>query len=115
MITKNFRVNALANQYAAALYDAVRRQSGGDFFTIDAAGRAVQVNIVGGTQGIRQLVDSYLLEALQQEYRQWEDVAAATLSACMEGSILTTQGRQVWKSMIGDMGATVAQGGQINA
>ncbi|WP_233961305.1 hypothetical protein [Pectobacterium versatile] len=115
MITKNFRVNALANQYAAALYNAARRQSSGDFFTINAAGQSVQVNIVGGTQGIRQLVDSYLLEALRQEYRQWEDVAAATLSACVEGSALTIHGRQVWKSMVDNMGATVAQGGQINA
>lgn len=115
LITKNFRLNALANQYAAALYAAIRRQNNGDFFTIEAAGQSVKVDIVGNVQGMRQLVDSYLLEALQQEYRQWEEVAATILAACVEGSALTIHGRQIWKSMVGDMELSIAQGGRINA
>ena len=31
LITKNFRLNGLANQYAAAVYARVQQNNGGDF------------------------------------------------------------------------------------
>lgn len=66
MITKNFRLNALANQYAAALYDHIKTTSGGDYFMIDADGEPVRVEIAGGVNGVRDLVDGYALEALKE-------------------------------------------------
>ncbi|MFU1377350.1 hypothetical protein ACM2UU_15570 [Escherichia coli] len=41
MITKNFRLNALANKYASALYNHITSTSGGDYFMVDADGEAV--------------------------------------------------------------------------
>ena len=43
MITKNFRLNALANKYASALYNHITSTSGGDYFMVDADGEAVRV------------------------------------------------------------------------
>lgn len=68
MITKNFRLNALANQYAAALYDHITATNGGDYFMIDANGESVRVEVIGGIKGIRDLVDGYALEALKEHY-----------------------------------------------
>jgi len=53
MITKNFRLNALANQYAAALYNHITATSHGDYFMIDAGGELVRVEIAGGVKGVR--------------------------------------------------------------
>lgn len=44
MITKNFRLNALANKYASALYNHITSTSGGDYFMVDADGEAVRGN-----------------------------------------------------------------------
>ncbi|MFP9228797.1 hypothetical protein [Pectobacterium cacticida] len=115
LITKNFRLNALANQYVSALYPVVRRQNNRYFFTTEATAQALQVDIVGNVQGMQKLVDSYLFEALEQDYRQWEDVAITTLTACIEGSVLTIHGRKIWESIVSDMEPLVAQGGRINA
>ncbi|STI74753.1 putative prophage protein [Escherichia coli] len=52
MITKNFRLNALANKYASALYNHITSTSGGDYFMIDADGEAVRVEIVNGVKGV---------------------------------------------------------------
>ncbi|EKB0162365.1 hypothetical protein OMX29_004588 [Escherichia coli] len=51
MITKNFRLNALANKYASALYNHITSTSGGDYFMVDADGEAVRVEIVNGVIG----------------------------------------------------------------
>lgn len=48
MITKNFRLNALANQYAGALYNHLTSANRGDYFMIDAGGEPVRVEISGG-------------------------------------------------------------------
>lgn len=84
MITKNFRLNALANQYSAALYNHITATSGGDYFMIDAGGESVRVNILGGVKGMRDLVDGYALEAIKEHYQaaQWE---AAKLAAGVLG------------------------------
>ena len=110
MITKNFRLNALANQYAAALYDHITATSGGDYFMIDADGESVRVEIAGGVKGVRDLIDGYALEALKENYpvAQWESIGTALLSRCVTADGLTEQGREIWQSMINDMGATVA-------
>ena len=91
MITKNFRLNALANKYASALYNHITSTSGGDYFMVDADGLAVRVEIVNGVKGVRSLIDSYTLAAMKVFYPQWTDVR-----------------REIWQSMINDMGATVA-------
>lgn len=38
MMTKNFRLNVLANQYATALYNHITVTNGGNYFMVDAAG-----------------------------------------------------------------------------
>ncbi|RXA97246.1 hypothetical protein [Yersinia sp. 2105 StPb PI] len=112
MITKNFRLNALANQYSAAIYDHVKQQNGGDFFTIDAGEFPLRIEIVGGVSGVRGLVDAYYLEALKLNYSQWEKVAIELLTKCIDGNNLTQDGREIWQSMGSDMGSTVAGGAQ---
>jgi hypothetical protein len=114
MITKNFRLNALANQYAAVLYDHITSTSNGDYFMIDAGGEPVRVEIAGGVKGVRDLIDGYALEALKEHYPQWEAVGIELLSRCITAAGLTGRGREIWQSMVNDMGATVAgnQGGK---
>ncbi|EIA0306112.1 hypothetical protein K6068_002716 [Escherichia coli] len=107
MITKNFRLNALANQYAAALYDHIKTTSGGDYFMIDADGEPVRVEIAGGVNGVRDLVDGYALEALKEHYQQWESVGIGLLEKCVNAGGLTDTGREIWQSMTADMGATI--------
>lgn len=104
MITKNFRLNALANQYAAALYDHITATNGGDYFMIDANGESVRVEVIGGIKGIRDLVDGYALEALKEHYpaAQWETY----LSRCVDAEGITDDGISAWTSMTADMGAT---------
>lgn len=108
MITKNFRLNALANQYATALYNRITTTSHGEYFMLDVGGEPVRVEIVNGIQGIRPLVDSYLLEALKVTGPQWEYSSTNLLSKCMNGTELTDKGWDIWQSMVSDMGATLA-------
>lgn len=117
MITKNFRLNALANQYAAALYDHVTATSGGEYFMIDAGGEPVRVEIIGRVKGVRDLIDSYALEALRGHYpaTHWERVGIELLSRCVDAGGLTDYGRSIWQSMVSDMGLSVARGGRNNA
>ncbi|HEN3468616.1 TPA: hypothetical protein ACPZQN_003796 [Yersinia enterocolitica] len=116
MITKNFRLNALANQYSAAVYEHVRQQNGGDFFIVDSGGLALRIEIVGGVSGVRGLVDAYYLEAVKLNYPQWEKLAVQLLTKCLEGDGLTRPGREFWQSMANDIGSTVAgNGGPFNA
>ena len=107
MITKNFRLNALANKYASALYNHITSTSGGDYFMIDADGEPVRVEIAGGVNGVRDLVDGYALEALKEHYPQWESVGIGLLEKCVNAGGLTDTGREIWQSMTADMGATV--------
>lgn len=108
MITKNFRLNSLANQYAAALFNHITTTSNGEYFMMDAGGEMVRVNITGGIQGIRQLIDSYALEALKGTSAQWETIGIALLNECVNCSELTEHGREIWQSMVSDMGASLA-------
>lgn len=108
MITKNFRLNALANQYAAALYDHITATNRGDYFMINAGGESVRVEIAGGVKGVRDLIDGYALEALKEHYLQWETIWIELLSRCVTADGLTGSGRETWQSMVNDMGATVA-------
>ncbi|WP_311791742.1 MULTISPECIES: hypothetical protein [Pantoea] len=109
LITKNFRVNALANQYSVAIYNHVRQLNGGDWFPMDISGQRIEVAIVDGSAGIRLLVDSYLLEAMKQEYPRWEALAVNLLTLCMEGSGLSERGESVWQSMVNDMSASLSK------
>ncbi|ELX2274158.1 TPA: hypothetical protein PXJ57_003973 [Yersinia enterocolitica] len=113
MITKNFQLNSLANQYSAAIYDHVKQQNGGDFFIVDMlVSSPLRIDIVGGASGVRGLVDAYCLEALKLNYPQWEKLGIALMSKCLDGNTLTQHGREIWESMGADMGSTVAGGAQ---
>ena len=108
LITQNFRLNSLANQYASALYNHISATSG-DHFMINANDQQIQVNIVGGAQGVRDLINGYSLEALRDNYpQQWEAIGIQLLSKCIHGNDLTTHGREIWQSMVNDMSDTVA-------
>lgn len=112
LATKNFRLNSLANQYAAALLDHVRRQNGGEWFTINPDTAPIRVEVLNGISGMREIVDAYVLEALKQEYQGWEAASIALLAKCLDGTVLTNTGREIWESMVNDMGESVAsQGG----
>lgn len=111
MITKNFKVNSLANRYAAAIYHDVTTRNGGDWFPMNVGNKAIEVAIIDGVKGIRMLVDSYLLEALQKQYPSWEFAAANVLEKCVMNGYITGYGREVWRSMINDMGDSLADKG----
>lgn len=116
IITKNFRLNALANQYASAIYNHVRQQNGGDWFPMTVKDQRIEVAIIDGSAGIRMLVDSYLLEPLKQEYPHWEQLASNLLSLCLEGNEPTERGKSIWQSMINDIAATLSKnGGRFHA
>ncbi|MDU5780331.1 MAG: hypothetical protein E6Z83_05945 [Pantoea sp.] len=116
IITKNFRLNALANQYSAAIYNHVRQLNGGDWFPMEISGRRIEVAIVDGSSGIRLLVDSFLLEALKQEHPRWEALAVNLLPLCIEGAELSERGENIWQGMINDMSATLSnKGSNFNA
>ncbi|EPP7629105.1 hypothetical protein ACUVB7_003276 [Providencia rettgeri] len=111
MITKNFKVNSLANNYAAAIYHDVTTHNGGDWFPMNIGNKAIEVAIIDGVKGIRMLVDSYLLEALKQAYPTWEAVAISLIEQCVINGDITGYGREVWQSMINDMGDSLADKG----
>lgn len=111
MITKNFKLNALANQYAAALYIHITTTNSGDYFMVDAGGLAVKVEIIGGIKGVRQLIDAGFLQAVKDDCEGWERVAIYTLSKFTHGTELTGDGLQMWQSMVADMGNAVANHG----
>lgn len=113
IITKNFRLNALANQYSAAIYDHVKQQNGGDFFMVDAGEFPLRIEIAGGVSGVRALVDAYYLEALKLYLLQWEKIAIEMLTKCLkENNSVTDAGIKIWESMGSDIGYTVAGGAQ---
>lgn len=111
MITKNFKVNSLANSYATAIYHDVTTRNGGDWFPMKVGNKAIEVAITDGVKGIRMLVDSYLLEALKQTYPLWEAVAISLIEQCVINGYITGYGREVWQGMINDMGNTLADKG----
>lgn len=111
LITKNFRVNALANLFAGAVYHDITTRNGGDWFTMNIGSKSIEVAIIDGVKGIRMLVDSYLLEALQQQSRTWEPAAVRVLEQCAANGFITGFGREIWQSMINDMGDTLADKG----
>lgn len=116
MITKNFQLNLLANQYAAALYDHITATSGGAYFMIDAGGQSVRVDVTGGVKGVRDLIDGYALEPLRESFKQWEGAGIALMTKCASSTGITDIGAEIWQSMTNDMGATVAgNGGGVNA
>ncbi|UIL52542.1 hypothetical protein LZU96_00815 [Pantoea agglomerans] len=108
ILTKNFRLNALANQFAAAMYNSVRQQNGGDWFPMTVNGHQIQVAIVDGMSGIRMLVDSYLLEPMKKAYPNWEQLASDLLILCLDGNEPSGYGQSIWQSMINDMSASLS-------
>ncbi len=111
LITKNFQLNALANEFSAAIYQEVTHQNGGDWFKMQAGKTEIHIAITDGVKGIRLLVDSYALEALAQSYPAWENVAIALMQSCVVNGYLTGHGREIWQSMINDMGDALAETG----
>lgn len=111
MITKNFRLNALANQYAAALYNHITDISGGEYFTVEAGEITVNVEIIGGIKGVRQLIDAGFLQAVKDDGKGWEQIAIYALGKFTHGTELTGDGLQMWQSMVADMGNAVANHG----
>lgn len=108
VLTKNFRLNALANSYAAALYEHIKSKNGGDYFMTTVNGGPLKVEIIGGPTGVRQLIDAYFLEALKVSYQGWEAAAMVLLDKCLlNGRTLTANGISLWESMVSDMGSTV--------
>lgn len=105
VITKNFRLNALANSYSAGIFDHVCKQNGGPHFQITANGSPVTIQIVGGVSGVRQLVDEFYLSAMKKNYQGWEAAALALMAKCLgENNSVTKAGLSIWESMIADMG-----------
>lgn len=110
MITKNFQLNALANQYAAAVYDSVRQQNGGDWFPMTVGSTQIEVTITDGVKGIRGLMDSFILTPIKETYQQWENVGIALIQKCVNKRELTATGVEMWRSMINDISDSLSEG-----
>ncbi len=108
LATKNFRLNSLANQYAVALLNHVRRQNGGEWFTINADTSPIRVEVLNGASGMREIVDAYVLYAVKQGYQGWEAAGITVLARCVDGTGLTNAGLDIWQSMVNDMGYAAA-------
>ncbi|MHA6305682.1 hypothetical protein ACX3SV_01010 [Hafnia paralvei] len=116
LITKNFRLNALANLFSTAIFDLIRQQNGGDWFTVNADGQDIHVEVIGGVRGIRELVDACFLAALKDIGPQWEGIAIKWLSQCVIDGELSERGSELWTSMRADMSDSVAKrGGTFHA
>lgn len=109
--TKNFRLNALANSYASAIYHDVTTRNGGDWFPMVVGNTSIEVVIIDGVKGIRMLVDSYLLNALKSSYSKWEAISIELIEKCVVNGFVTGYGREIWQSMINDMGDSLADKG----
>lgn len=108
VLTRDFRLNALANSYAAAIHQHILSQNDGDFFFTQVDGAPLKVEIIGGAVGVRQLIDAYFLEALKESYQGWEAAALVLLNKCLlDGKTITVRGISMWESMVSDMGSTV--------
>ena len=116
LITKHPRLNALANQYAVAVHRYVIQQNKGGQFDFGMDGEALYVAIMGGVPGIRDLVDSYLLDALKLNCPQLDLLVIQMISKCLDDGNLTPRGLVVWQCIKKDMYATVlGNGGRHDA
>ncbi|MGC4882197.1 hypothetical protein ACON3F_05660 [Providencia hangzhouensis] len=113
MIITTFKVNSLANRYAEAIYQDVKTRNGGEYFTMNVGNKVIEVAINNGAKSVRLLVDRYLLNALKQEKKSWKKAAVKVLKVCVINGVLTGYGREIWKSMINDMGNTLAEQGEF--
>ena len=68
------------------------------------------MEIVNGVKGVRSLIDSYTPAAMKVFYPQWGNRGDRELDRCVTKDGLTDVGREIWQSMVNDMGATVAGG-----
>ena len=88
LITKNFRVNALANLFAGAVYHDVTTRNGGDWFPMNVGNKAIEVAITGGVKGIRMLWTAICWKPCnnnpgrgnRQRYGYWSNVPRTALS-----------------------------------
>ncbi|END1364421.1 hypothetical protein ABLL29_004568 [Salmonella enterica subsp. enterica] len=101
-------LNALANQYAEAVYSHLCQQNGGNWFQMLIGEQQITVAITDNAASIRLVVDSWLLEPIQQQYTQWESVATEVLTGCLDGDVLTAHGRTIWTEILSDMGDALA-------
>ncbi|MDR5611601.1 MAG: hypothetical protein RAM36_00735 [Arsenophonus sp.] len=108
LINLNFRLNARANTFAKAIYQDVREENGGDWFTLYTKDDAIHVDITDGVKGIRKLVDTYALKPLKDEYKSWESVAEQILDLCVENGKLSGMGLDMWLDMMNDMADSAA-------
>jgi len=109
-ITQNFQLNSLANQFSSLVYQNVKQENGGDWFMLDADGEPIRINIIGGAKGMRDIVDAFALQPIKDSYPQWESVGISLMKKCLDSGSLTKCGREIWQSMVNDMGGTVAGG-----
>ncbi|QCJ70781.1 hypothetical protein C9446_13540 [Providencia heimbachae] len=113
MIITTFKVNSLVSRYAEAIYQDIKARNGGDYFTMNVGNKVIEVAISDGAKSVRLLVDSYLLNALKQEKKAWKKAAVQVLKVCVINGVITGYGREIWKSMINDMGNTLAEQGEF--
>lgn len=102
-MTDDIRIQSLAGTFSQAAYNHVRQQNGGDWLTLNIGGVQVEAAIIDGGAGIRELVNTYFIEALEKNYPHWVSLAIAIFQRCLAGSRLSPYGVEIWDSMIEDM------------
>lgn len=114
LITKNIQLDALADQYATAIYHVLVQQNNGDWFVVSTTNGDIRIDITGGFSGIRDLVNSYVLLVLKLHHKDWEHQALSLLDECLEGGNLTSRGHEILDCMLSDIAVTLQQQGEPN-
>ncbi|ERK18204.1 hypothetical protein L579_1526 [Pantoea sp. AS-PWVM4] len=95
MITNNFRLNALANQHATAIYHVLVQQNSGDWFIVSTTNGDIRIDITDDFKGIRDLVNSYVLLVLKRYHKDWELRDFSVLDECLESGNLTSRRHEI--------------------
>ncbi|QDL30420.1 hypothetical protein [Serratia liquefaciens] len=114
LIANGTSLDALAQQYSEAVYSHVTQQKNGNKFDFGMDGEVLYIATNGGVLGIRNVVDSYLLDILKLDYPRWEPLAIALLTKCLDGNSLTLRGLNIWEGTKKNMWADVLYNGGLH-
>ncbi|MBS9425979.1 hypothetical protein EAE90_20720 [Photorhabdus caribbeanensis] len=74
----------------------------------------IRIDITGGFQSIRALVDSYVLIDLRRHCDDWKQRISTLLDERLEKNELSTRGIEIWNCMLADMAVTLKHQGAPN-
>lgn len=106
-----WRANVLAGRFAKALYTLLIEIHGDAHFYVLVNGQRVRCDVTGGVQGMREIVDGFVLDMANRNPSLWKDIGPLLLKRSVKHSRLTDFGLEVWEAVKGDIGNTLAMSG----